>query len=103
MYAMVDFGGIQFKAVPGTKIFVDNQNRQNGEVFEHTKVLLVADGDEIKVGRPYVEGARVKLEVIDTFKGKKVIVFKKRRRKGSKVKKGHRSLITALKVVEIVK
>lgn len=101
MYAVVNFGGHQVKAVPGTKIFVNALHREKGEVFENTEVLLVADGDRIEVGKPHVAGATVKFEVIDTTKGDKVIVFKKKRRKGYRRKKSHRALATALKVVEI--
>lgn len=103
MYAMIDFGGNQVKVVPGEKVLVFNLNREDGEVFENTNVLLVSDDESVVVGKPYVEKAMVKLEVVKTFKGKKLMVFKKRRRKSSKVKRGFRPTFTQLKVLEINK
>ena len=103
MYAMIDFGGNQIKVVPGEKVLVFNLNREAGEVFENTNVLLVSDDDNVLIGKPYVEKASVKLEVVKNFKGKKLIVFKKRRRKASKVKRGFRPSFTQLKVLEINK
>ncbi len=103
MYAVVNFGGNQVKAVPGAKIFVDAQHKEIGEVFENTEVLLLADGDTIIVGKPHVANAAVKFEVLDNFKGDKVMVFKKKRRKGYRRKKSHRAQVTALKVVDIRK
>ncbi len=103
MYAVVNFGGRQVKAVPGEKIFVDAQHKDPGTVFEKNEVMLIADGTSVTVGKPYIADAVVKLEVLDTFKGKKVMVFKKKRRKGYRRHKSHRALVTALKVLEIVK
>jgi len=104
MYAMIDIGGNQLKAVKGEKLIVNNLNKEVGYVFENEQVMLVAEENgNIVVGKPYVSGAKVKLEVVENYKGDKVIVFKKRRRKGSKVKRGFRQSLTELKVVEIVK
>ena len=103
MYAMIDFGGNQLKVVPGAKVRVFNLNKEEGETIENKNVLLVADGEEISVGKPYVENAVVKLQVLRNFKGTKLIVFKKRRRKSSKVKRGFRPSYTELKVLEILK
>jgi len=103
MYAVVNFGGNQVKAIPGAKIFIDAQHKEVGEVFENTEVLLLADGDNITVGKPHVANAVVKFEVLANLKDKKVMVFKKKRRKGYRRKKGHRAHLTALRVVEIRK
>ena len=103
MYAMIDFGGNQVKVVPGEKILVFNLNKEPGEIFENTNVLLVSDNDNVVVGKPYIEKTLVKLEVVKNFKGKKLMVFKKRRRKSSQVKRGFRPSFTQLKVLEIVK
>ncbi len=103
MYAVVNFGGQQIKAVPGEKVFVDAQHKETGTVFEKNEVMLIADGDTVLVGKPYIPSASVKFEVLDNFKGKKVMVFKKKRRKGYRRHKSHRALVTALKVVEIVR
>ncbi len=103
MYAMIDFGGNQIKVVPGEKVRVFNLNKDEGEVLENKNVLLVSDGDDISVGKPYVENAVVKLKVLRNFKGEKIIVFKKRRRKASKVKRGFKPSYTELQVIEITK
>ena len=73
------------------------------EIMQRTKGEFVSDGENVSVGKPYVANAKVKLEVVKNFKGDKVIVFKKRRRKTSKVKKGFRQSFTQLKVIEIIK
>jgi len=101
MYAVVNFSGQQIKAVPGEKIFVNAQHKEPGTILEKKEVMLIADGADIIVGKPYVPDAAVTFEVLDTFKGKKVMVFKKKRRKGYRRHKSHRALITALKVIEI--
>ncbi len=101
MYAMIKIGGGQVKVVPGEMITVDNLNKEDGEVIENRDVMLVADGDSVTVGTPYVANASVKLKVVKNFRGKKVIAFKKRRRKSSKVKRGFRRHLTMLEVVEI--
>ena len=88
MYAMIDFGGNQLKAVPGEKVSVYNLDKKEGELVENKNVLLFADGENVMVGKPYLSDVTVKLEVVKNYKGKKVIVFKKRRRKTSKVKNG---------------
>lgn len=103
MYAMIDFGGNQLKVAPGEKVSVYNLNKKEGELVENTNVLLVSDGEEVLVGKPYLSNVTVKLEVLKNYKGKKVIVFKKRRRKASKVKNGFRQSFTQLKVLEIIK
>jgi large subunit ribosomal protein L21 len=103
MYAMIDFGGNQLKVVPGEKVLVYNLNKEAGEFIENKNVLLFSDGENVSVGKPYLTDVTVKLEVVKNFKGKKVIVFKKRRRKTSKVKNGFRQSFTQLKVLEIVK
>lgn len=103
MYAMIDFGGNQLKVVPGEKVLVYNLNKKEGELVENTNVLLFSDGEKVSIGKPYLTDVKVKLEVVKNFKGKKVVVFKKRRRKTSKVKNGFRQSFTQLKVLEIVK
>ncbi|MGI6393144.1 MAG: 50S ribosomal protein L21 [bacterium] len=102
MYAMIDLGGNQLKVTPGENVFVYNLNKEEGEVVENTNVLLFSDGQNISIGKPYLTDVKVKLEVVRNFKGKKTIVFKKRRRKGSKVKRGFRQSFTELKVLEII-
>jgi len=104
MYAIINMNGNQLKAVPGEKLVVDNLNKEVGAILENSEVmLLTGDDGSVVVGKPFVDNVKVKLEVLDNYKGKKVIVFKKRRRQSSKVKRGFRRSLTQLKVVEIVK
>ena len=102
MYAIVDIAGHQFKVEAGMEIFVNRLAAEKGAAVEFDKVLLVdADGD-VKVGAPYVEGAVVKATVLDdTCRGKKVLVFKKKRRKGYQKLTGHRQDLTKLQINEI--
>ena len=99
MYAIVDIAGQQFKVEAGMEIFVNRLAAEKGASVEFEKVLLVAEGESVKVGAPYVDGAKVTATVLDdTCKGKKVIVFKKKRRKGYQKMNGHRQYLTKLQI-----
>lgn len=100
MYAIIESGGKQYQVEPDVKISVEKLDAENGKEIILDKVLLVG-GDECRIGSPYVEGASVKAEVLEQFRGDKVIVFKRRRRKDSKVKHGHRQDYTRLLIKEI--
>lgn len=102
MYAIVDIAGHQFKVEAGMEIFVNRLAAEKGAVVEFDKVLLVDADGAVKVGAPYVEGAVVKATVLDdTCRGKKVLVFKKKRRKGYQKLNGHRQDLTKLQINEI--
>ena len=102
MYAIVDIAGHQFKVEAGMEIFVNRLAAEKGAVVEFDKVLLVDADGAVKVGAPYVEGAVVKATVLDdTCRGKKVLVFKKKRRKGYQKLTGHRQDLTKLQINEI--
>ena len=101
MYAIVDIAGQQFKVEKESKIFVHRLSAGEGASLSFEKVLLVDNDGVIKVGAPYVEGAVVKATVLEHLKGKKVIVFKKKRRKGYIKKNGHRQYLTQIKIEEI--
>lgn len=101
MYAIVESGGKQYRVEPDWKIAVEKLDVENGQEVILDKVLLVG-GEERKIGDPYVKGAAVKAEVLEQTRGKKVIVFKRRRRKDSKTKRGHRQDYTMLLVKEII-
>ena len=102
MYAIVDIAGQQFKVEAGNEIFVQRLADAKGADVEFSKVLLVADDANVKVGTPYVEGAVVKATVLaDDVKADKVIVFKKIRRKGFQKLNGHRQALTKIKINEI--
>ena len=104
MYAIVIINGQQFKVEEGMKIFVHHiQNAEEGQTIEFDKVLLVADGDNVSVGAPVVEGAKVVAEVkTPLVKGDKVIVFKMKRRKDSRKKNGHRQQYTQIEVKSVI-
>ena len=101
MYAIIRTGGKQYQVAAGDTLRVEKLKGEVGDTVELSDVLLVADGDEVKVGRPLVEGARVVAKIAEQGKAKKVLVFKKRKRKGYKVLRGHRQLFTALTIEEI--
>ena len=100
MYAIIGNGGKQYKVQEGDYLNLDKLDAQPKDVIEITEVLAVNDG-EIKVGTPYVEGAKVELEVINHQKAKKIVIFKKRRRKDSKLKRGFRREFTRVRVNKI--
>lgn len=102
MYAIVDIAGQQFKVEAGMEIFVNRLAAQKGAAVEFDKVLLIDEEGTVKVGAPYVDGAKVTATVLDdTCKGDKVLVFKKNRRKGYQKLNGHRQCLTAIKIDEI--
>ena len=98
MYAIVRTGGKQYQVAQGDRLRVESLSGAVGETVELDDVLLVADGDDVKIGQPQVEGARVTAKIVEQGKAKKVLVFKKKRRKGFQVKKGHRQNYTALQI-----
>ncbi|MBD5200684.1 MAG: 50S ribosomal protein L21 [Bacteroidales bacterium] len=106
MYAIVEIKGQQFKAEEGKYLYVHHLGadaQQGAEVVFDKVLLLDADGD-VKVGAPAVEGAQVKCEILEPLvKGEKVIVFKKKRRKGYRRKNGHRQQFTKVLIKNIVK
>ena len=102
MYAIVEIAGQQFKVEAGMEIFVQRLAAGKGDVVEFNKVLLVDADGAVKVGSPYVEGAVVKATVLDdTCRGKKVLVFKKKRRKGYQKLTGHRQNFSKIQINEI--
>ncbi|MBO8444295.1 MAG: 50S ribosomal protein L21 [Bacteroidetes bacterium] len=102
MYAIVDIAGQQFKVEAGMEIFVQRLAAKKGEDVEFDKVLLVDADGAVKVGSPYVDGTVVKATVLDdTCRAKKVLVFKKKRRKGYQKLTGHRQNLTKIQIKEI--
>ncbi|OPZ95144.1 MAG: 50S ribosomal protein L21 [Bacteroidetes bacterium ADurb.Bin416] len=102
MYAIVEIAGQQFKAEAGKRLYVHRLEAERGAVVEFEKVLLVDADGKVKVGEPTVKGAKVVCEVLSHLKGDKVIVFKKKRRKGYHKKNGHRQCLTEIKINEVV-
>ena len=101
MYAIIRTGGKQFRAEPGQTIKVPSLKAEVGEAVTFEDILVAQTDDGIKVGTPNVEGATVKGEVVEHGKGKKVIVFKWKRRKNYRRKQGHRQKFTAVRIDEI--
>jgi large subunit ribosomal protein L21 len=101
MYAIVEIAGQQFKVAKDQQIYVHRLKAEEGEALNFDKVLLTDNEGKISVGAPTVKGAAVSAKVISHLKGDKVIVFKKKRRKGYKVKNGHRQFFTKLLIEDI--
>ena len=101
MYAIIETGGKQYKVSAGDLIRVEKLGVEAGASYSFDKVLMVADGDDVKLGAPYVKGATVTAAVIGDGKEKKVIVYKYKSKKGFHKKKGHRQPFTSLKVEAI--
>ncbi|HOO94108.1 MAG TPA: 50S ribosomal protein L21 [Proteiniphilum sp.] len=102
MYVIVDIQGQQFKVEQDQKLFVHRINADQGAEVEFEKVMLVDNDGAITVGAPLVEGAKVVVEVLSHVKGDKVLVFKKKRRKGYQKLNGHRQQFTEVLVKSIV-
>ena len=98
MYAIIRTGGKQYQVAQGDQLRVESLTGSVGDTVELEDVLLVADGENVKIGQPQVEGAKVTAKIVEQGKAKKVLVYKKKRRKGYEVKNGHRQLYTALRI-----
>lgn len=96
MYAIIRTGGKQYQVASGDRVRVEKLAGNVGESIELDDVLLVVDGENIKIGQPTVEGAKVSAKIVEQDRAKKILVYKKKRRKGYEVKNGHRQYYTAL-------
>ena len=101
MYAIVEIAGQQFKVQKDQKIFVHRLDAEEGKKVNFDKVLLVDNGGKVTLGAPAIEGAKITATVNGHVKGDKVIVFKKKRRKGYRKRNGHRQQFTALTINDI--
>ena len=102
MYAIVEILGKQFKVEKNQKLFVNRLAVDEGKKVSFDNVLMLNDGTKFSVGTPNVSGAQVDAKVLKHLKSDKVIVFKKKRRKGYKVKNGHRQAITEIEISDIL-
>ena len=102
MYAIVEISGKQFKVEKKQKLFVNRINTEEGKKVSFDNVLMFSDGNKLSIGSPTVSGVKVDAKVLKHLKSDKVIVFKKKRRKGYKVKNGHRQLITQIEINDII-
>ena len=100
MYAIIKNGGKQYKVQEGDVLLLDKMSLEPKAIIEITEVLAVNAG-ELKFGTPFVEGAKVTAEVINEGRARKVVIFKKRRRKDSKVKRGFRRSFTRVRITKI--
>ena len=101
MYAVIETGGKQYKVCPGEVLRVEKLSADVGQEVSIPDVLMIVDDSDVKIGRPLLEGASVTAEVVEHGLGRKVKVFKKRRRKGYRVNQGHRQPFTSLAIKKI--
>jgi len=102
MYAIVEIAGHQFKVEKDQKVFVNRLSTEEGKKVSFDNVLLIGDGNKVTVGAPAIDGAQVGAKVLKHLKGDKVIVFKKKRRKGYRTKNGHRQSLSEIVIESIV-
>ena len=102
MYAIVEIAGQQFKVSKNDKLFVNRLPEKEGVKVSFDNVFLIDDGKNIKVGDPKLSGAKVNAKILSHLKGDKIIVFKKKRRKGYRVKNGHRQFLTQLLIENVI-
>ena len=98
MYAIVEIAGQQFKVQKDQRVYVHRLEAEEGASVTFDRVLLTDDNGKVNVGAPVIEGVKVKAKVLKHLKGDKVIIFKKKRRKGYKKKNGHRQSLTQIVV-----
>jgi len=101
MYAIVEIAGQQFKVAKDQKVYVHRLKEAEGSKVTFNKVMLLEDGKNVTIGAPAIEGAEVKAKILGHLKGDKVIVFKKKRRKGYKKRNGHRQQFTSITIKTI--
>lgn len=101
MYAIITISGKQFKATEGTRIRIPKQSSESGTTLKFEEVLLLSNGADTKMGDPLVKGASVTATIIDHKRDKKILVYKKKRRKGYQRKNGHRQWFTDIEVTKI--
>ncbi len=101
MYAIVRTGGKQYQVAQGDRLRVEKINGEIGDTVELDDVLMVVGDGTVDIGTPLLENATVKAKIVEQGKAKKIIVFKKKRRKGYRLRQGHRQFYTALAIEEI--
>jgi large subunit ribosomal protein L21 len=101
-YAVIRTGGKQYRVAPGDVVRVERVVGEVGAPIEFSEVLLTAGDGAVRIGTPLVEGARVRAEIVAQGRARKILVYKKKRRKNYRRRRGHRQAITTLRVTEIV-
>jgi large subunit ribosomal protein L21 len=102
MYAVIETGGKQYTVQEGDTIYIEKLEKEEGEKVDFSKVLMLSNDEDFKVGRPFVEGAKVEGIVLEQGKGRKVIVYKYKSKKDYRKKQGHRQPYTKVKIEKIV-
>lgn len=102
MYAVIETGGKQYRVQEGDVVFVEKLNASEGDLVSFDNVLVFSNDDEFKVGKPFVEGAKVEATVLSQGKDKKIVVFKYKAKKNYSKKQGHRQPHTKVKIEKIV-
>ena len=101
MYAIVEIAGQQFKVEEGKKIFVHRLEVEEGKKIEFDQVLLIEEEGKVTIGEPVIKDAKVQAKILENVRGDKVIVFKKKRKKGYRIKNGHRQNFTQVEIISI--
>ena len=101
MHAIIETGGKQYKVAEGDTLFIEKLPAEAGDAVTFRKVLAVIDGDKLTVGTPVVEGAKVDASVVKNGRGKKVIVFKYKPKKGYRRRQGHRQPYTKVEITKV--
>ena len=101
MFAVIVTGGKQYKVAEGDTLFVEKLNAEEGSAVTFDQVLMVGEGDSVTVGAPVVDGAKVEDKVVKNGKAKKIYVFKMKRKKNERTKKGHRQPYTKIEITKI--
>lgn len=102
MYAVIQTGGKQYRVQPGDTVMIEKLDGDLGDQVEFKEILLLSGNESVKIGRPLVEGAKVTGEIVEQGRGKKLVVFKFRRRKNYRRRNGHRQDFTAVKINQVV-
>ncbi len=102
MLAIIQTGGKQYKVSSGEKLKIEKLNAKEGENFVFDKILLIADGDDVKIGAPYVDGAKVEAKILKQGRDKRKIVFKYHSKTRFRKKKGHRQPFTEAEILKII-
>jgi large subunit ribosomal protein L21 len=102
MYAVIETGGKQYRVQPGDRLVVEKLPGSEGDAIEFDQVLLLSDDENVAVGRPLIDGARVTGKIVDQGRDAKLIVYKFKRRKNYRKKNGHRQAYTAIEISDVV-
>jgi large subunit ribosomal protein L21 len=101
MYAVVEIAGQQFKVIQADKIYVPRLDSEVGAKVKFDKVLIVGDEKQTRLGTPYVTGASIEAKVLGHIKDEKIAVFRKKKRKGFKMRRGHRQQYTQIEITKV--